>query len=165
MTSGSMEPQSARTLADAERAANAFMSWLEARAIVDSDNTDFQTEQIGAILMAETAEEMWDADESDELDSSKDITDREMQIISYVVRKGDITDADVPYYMVVRAARLDNGEEFQFSTGAIRLMTKIKWLGDHDELPAECVIRAIETSKGYSVLKLRRVSPRAVKAR
>lgn len=164
MTSGNLEPQATRTLADAERAAASFMNWLEARATVDSDNTDFQTEQIGAILMAETAEEMWDADESDELDSSKDITDREMSIISYVVRKGDIQDSEIPYYMVVRAARLDNGEEFQFSTGAIRLMTKIKWLGDHDLLPTDCVIRATETSKGFNVLKLRKISPRAVRA-
>jgi|SRR5215467_9381551 len=154
-----------RTLADATRAAESFLNWLDAKAQVDADSTEFQTEQIGAILLAETADEMWDADETDELESSKEIADREMSLISYTVRKGDIADADVPYYMVVRAARLDNGEEFMFSTGAIRLMTKIKWLGEHDELPAECVIKATDTSKGYQVLKLRKIAPRAIKGR
>lgn len=150
-----------------EKAANAFVRWLEARAESDAEiGNDFMSEQIGNILLAENTEEMWDADEIGSIQSSKDLIDTEMSIKAFRVRRGKVEyeNSDIPFFYVVEAAKLSDGEEFVFSTGAPLIMAKLKYAEDHKELPVECVIRASATSKG-SVLKLRKISERAVKVR
>lgn len=151
---------------DTVLAGNSFARWLEARAEAE-DTSGFMIEQIGNILLSDNEDEMWDADELDDTPSSKDIIDVEMSVMSFTVQKGQAQyeESILPYFMVVRAARLDTGAEFTFTTGAPLIMAKLKFLEDHRQLPAECAVRTGKTKKGYTVLKLRKVPGRAVKAR
>lgn len=151
---------------DAQKAANSFGRWLEARAERET-SAGFMEEQIGSILMAEDSEAMWDADDTSETESSKAIPDVEMSIDNFTVHRGQTEYGEglYPFFMIVRAYRLDNGEPIVFSTGAPLIMAKLKWMEDHGELPAQCVIRTAKTAKGYDVLKLRKLTERAVQGR
>jgi hypothetical protein len=66
-------------------------------------------------------------------------------------------------YLLVRAIRLDTGEEFIWNTSAPGLVSKLFWLEIHDKLPCECVIRSTDLGGGQAVLKLKPIPVRATK--
>lgn len=159
--SGKTVPQTPEILA-----ANQFYSYLEAKAASDENEpSDFMAQQVGAILTAGSSAEMWEADNGEGVANSLSMIDVEMAIYSFTVHKGQIeySEGSYPFFMVVHGARLSTGEEVVYSTGAPLIMAKLKYLEDHDELPAECVIRETQTRKGFRVLKLHKLSERPVK--
>ena len=158
---GKAVPESLR-----ERATQGFEAWLDRQAVLSENNSGaFMGEQVANILLADDTDEMWSADDIGDTASSREMPDVEMSVQSFTVHRGQLeySESTFPYFMIVQAARLDTGEEFVFSTGAPLIMAKIKWLDDHEELPAECVIKAATTRKGYTVLKLYKISERAVR--
>lgn len=150
------------------KATNSFYRKCEARADKDAEEFDaegFSAEQTGRIALAETEDEMWDADEGSETESSKELPDVEMEVHSFTVHHGqtDLNQGKFKFFFVVSASRLDNGAEFVWTTGVEKICIKLMWLEDHDALPAQCVIRAYKTSLGRERLALRPIAKRAVK--
>jgi hypothetical protein len=138
-----------------------------------SDDESFMSPMITSmekILQAESEEAMWDSDELDQT-GGRDLNDVEQQILEYDIkfsaRESDIKSAFVDshgrgMYLLIRSARLDNGEEFVWNTSAPLLVGKILWLSDHGKLPAQVVIRSTELGGGRKLLKLKPVPKRAI---
>jgi hypothetical protein len=123
------------------------------------------------ILTAESEEDMWEADELDQT-GGRDLGDIEQRILAYQIKYSMAMDSDIKsafidskgrgMYLLVRSARLDNGEEFVWNTSAPLIVGKILWLADRSKLPHECVIREVPLGGGRKVIKLKPVPRRAV---
>jgi hypothetical protein len=158
------------TQTEAKKMTNSFYMWCEKRAEEDQENFDvesFSEEQNAKILAATSVDEVWAATDPDEngTESSKEIPDVEMEVHGFTVRKGQAakSQGNFKYFFVVRAARLDTGEQMIWTTGVEKICITLKWFEDHEELPLQCVIRAYETSTGNERLLLRPIAKRAVK--
>jgi hypothetical protein len=146
-------------------AAEKFIEYLVRRAEIDGENRSFDVayQQVSSILVADTLEAMWDADERDAT-GGRDLVDVEQRIESFTVHpSSDQYKTALGHYMQVTSTRLSDGEQFTWDTSAPLLMGKLRWLESRELLPMECVIKGIVAGAG-TVLKLRPIPSRAVKA-
>jgi hypothetical protein len=143
-------------------------SYLQTRAHSDSaeESIGGGMQQIAEnVLAASTPEELWDADEGG-MPDGRDMADVEQRIIEFEVKKS--TDPEKTKemlggtFLIVRCARLDNGEEVIWNTSAPLLVTKIIQAERMSMLPLDAVIRATDLGGGKAVLKLRPVPKRTV---
>jgi hypothetical protein len=120
-------------------------------------------DQLDRILTAETDEEIWDADEGGTV-SGKDCEDVELRIFSFILSpSSDEYDAPLGVYALIKAQRLDTGEELTINTGSDKIIAKLRMFESRGSLPIDAVIRGQKTPKGR-MLKLRPVPKRAVPA-
>lgn len=146
-----------------------FVDFLNRRVETDADDFETAAAQLDRILSAQTLEDMWHADDF-ESTGGRDLVDVEMRILSFRVRKSDRFTSGIPagdgkrFYFLVTSARLDNGEEFVWNTGAPLILGKLRWLeaaGLLGKPESEAVIKGTDVADGQ-VLKLRNVPRRAV---
>jgi hypothetical protein len=146
---------------------------LGARATAEAENS-FDESSIDAILMAETEEEMWDADERGPL-GGRDL-EGVLQIIEQVEIKfsrdaGLSTPFKDPetgkgFYLILTSVRthfekkyrpdIGEGQKFVWNTSAPRVVAKIFWLESRGLLDGKRVyIDAVDLGAGQAVLKLK----------
>jgi hypothetical protein len=122
------------------------------------------------ILDASTEEEMWEADELGQT-GGRDLVDVEMEIRAYQVKWSERGDIDSPFrdresgrkmYLLIKSAKLENGDEIVWNTSAPLLVGKILWLADREMLPCQAVIRGTDLGAGQALLKLKPIPKRAV---
>jgi hypothetical protein len=137
-----------------------------------SDDATFVSPMLTSMLKimeATDVDEMWESDELDQT-GGRDLVDTELRILEYAVKFSTNVDIESEFidsrgrkmYLLIRSARLDNGEEFVWNTSAPLLVGKIFWLTDHNMLPMDAVIRGTELGGGKTVLKLKPIPKRAV---
>lgn len=139
-----------------------FIASLQRRADIEGGQLGAQVSasQMDKILIAETADEVWDADEGGTF-SGQDLVDVELRFLSLTIApSSDEFDASLGVYVNVKCMRLDSGEEIILNTGADKIITKLVRFESLGVLPVEGVIRAVKTPKG-SMLKLRPLPRRA----
>lgn len=136
-----------------------------------SDDSEFTSPMVTsfvAVTMAETEEEMWDADEFEQI-GGRDLEDLEQRILGYSVKFSNNQLINTPFidsqgrkmYLLVRSAKLENGDEFVWNTSAPLVVGKVLWLANHKRIPgAEVVIRG-RGPEGSRVLMLKPVPKRA----
>ncbi|SRR6266496_559036 len=149
---------------------NKLADYLQTRAHSDSEEESVGSGMEGIaekVLAATTLEELWDADEGG-MPDGRDMADVEQRIIEFEVRTSNDPDKAKAMlggtFLVVRSAKLEDGEEVIWNTSAPLLVTKIIQAERLDKLPLDCVIRATDLGGGKAVLKLRPVPKRATAA-
>lgn len=152
----------------------AFLVKMESEADI-SESDPGASPLIGsfqAILEAETEEEMWVADDLAQI-GGRDIRDVEQQILDFRVKRSsaqnDIQSTFIDsqgrgMYVLVTAVRLADGVQFTWNTSAPLVVGKLFWLAEREMLPHECVIRGTDIGGGQTVLKLKPIPARAIKA-
>lgn len=139
---------------------------MEATAEEDDFGSPMVTGMV-KILSAETEEEMWDADELDQT-GGRDLADVEQTLMAYTIKYSTNPTISSVFkdsqgrgmYLLIRSARLDNGEVFVWNTSAPLLVGKIMWLANREMLPYSCVIRARDLGGGQALLKLKKIPQR-----
>ncbi len=143
-----------------------FKDYMQQRAAIDGANLayDVAAAQVDKILTADGEEAIWEADALDQV-AGRDLIDVEQRIFYYTVHKSNRSDFETPWgvFVMVHAARLADGEEVIWNTGAPLIISKLRALEAGGFLPADAVIRGTPSSNG-TVLKLRPVPKRAVPA-
>jgi hypothetical protein len=140
-----------------------LVEYLSERAEAESSDRAYQVaaSQLERILSADTEEEFWDATTYVST-GGRDLEDVEMSVKSFSVHKGtDQFNSPLGHFIMVQAARLDNGAEFVWNTGSPLIIGQLRWLEAKQKLPADLVIKGTPTANG-TVLKLRPVPTRAV---
>jgi hypothetical protein len=148
-----------------------FADYMKNRATLDeSIDPNTAMDAISAnVLTAESEEELWDADEGS-LPGGDDVVGIEQRIFGFDVRASkDETKKNIRTgnaYLVIHAARLDNGHEFDWNTSSTLIVQKLialERLGAFsDGNYRDCVVKATTTGSGFEVLKLARIQPRAI---
>jgi hypothetical protein len=141
-----------------------FVEYLARRAQVDSEGRAFSVaaNQIDKLVTAETAEELWDADEGGVF-SGQDMVDVEIEIKAIGFGKSsDEYDAELGVFVSMECTRLDTGEDIIVNCGSPLVITKIRMFEQRDLLPIQGVLKATKTQKG-ALLKLRPLPVRAVR--
>jgi hypothetical protein len=152
-------------------------------AIMETASSRSAGEDINAILTADSAEEMWDADELDKYNAQK-LSGCDLQTTYFEVRFGDgNTEIDNPIfvdekgrqmYLLVHSFRITKehgedktvnlpevGEEFVWNTSARNIVGKLFWMLDHGwfdpgtKTPARFRIRGTKLTGGRSVEKIK----------
>jgi hypothetical protein len=143
-------------------------AYLQARAHAESADEPLSggMEAIQeAILSVQTPEEFWDSDEGG-MPNGQNLVDVEQTIIEFDVLTGKNTRIAKTSlggtYLVVRSARIDNGEEIIWNTSAPLLVTKLIQAERMSMIPLRCVIRATDLGGDTAVLKLKQIPARAV---
>lgn len=147
-----------------------YQQWVEGlkneaelTASFDSGN-DIAADIMAKILEAETLDDAFAAQDSG-LQNGKDFVDVEITVQDFELRPSDqkyLEKSTLGVYAKVTGARLDNGESFQFFTGApnvVALLWKARYA---DSLPLDCVIKAKETANG-ELLSLRPLPKRVIR--
>jgi hypothetical protein len=147
---------------------------MSGRAEMEAADGTVNYDNVNAILMAETEDDMWEADEQGQL-GGRDLAGITQRILSYEVKYGNaemegntifIDAQGHRMYLLVTAVRLSErsgkndrgpgpGEQFSWNTSAPRLVAKLVWLEQHDMFPADAVIEATDIGAGRAVLKLK----------
>jgi hypothetical protein len=153
------------------------MQKMSMTADIDSAESSGSTENtVEKIILAETEEEMWEADELG-LIGGRDLVDKEMSVRSFLIRYSTsrtapdgeaIQSAFVDnqgrgMYLLVTSTLLENGEEIVWNTSAPAIVSKLVWLHENSKLPMECVIRGKDLGAGKTYLSLKPVPKRAVR--
>lgn len=133
---------------------------------------------IEAILLADSEDEMWEADNRGPSVGGNKLNGVQMIMLSVEVKFSRSDDAmrsvfidpetKRPFYILVNAMRTDDdprylpeikgGDKFVFNTSAPRLVAKIIWLEQHGTLSDNVVmVEEIDLGGGQGVLKLHRV--------
>ena len=169
--SASNEPVTT-TESETQKAFQLMLNQMELAAT--SDDSEFTSPMVAsfvAIATADTEEEMWDADEFSQI-GGRNLEDVEQSILEYTVKFSSNQEIQSVFvdskgrkmYLLVRAARLTNGEEFIWNTSAPLVVGKILWLANHNRIPgAEVVIKG-KGPEGSRVLMLKPVPKRATRA-
>jgi hypothetical protein len=143
-----------------ERFIASLVRQAEANALIHGK--DVSLSQVDRILSAETAEEIWDADEGGTV-SGQDMIDVEIQILDFTpLPSADQYDTTLGVYANITAIRMDTGEDVIINTGADKIITKVAKFKSQGMLPIGAVIRGVTTAGGTTMLKLRPLPPRAV---
>jgi hypothetical protein len=150
------------------RPSERFKDYMQARAELDSDGLayDVAQSQMDKILTAESEQDIWDADQLSML-NAKSLVDVEQAIYSFTVHKSSRQDFETPLgvFVVVHAARMSDGEELVWNTGANLIITKLRAMEARgfvgEGKPLYAVVKATPATNG-DVLKLRPVPVRAV---
>jgi len=149
----------------ADRAIDRLKSQLELSASLENGNGVSGQEITAAVvermLTADSLDAAMEAQDAS-LPSGKALADVEMTVtgITVVTSDSKYTEHSLGYYLIVDAARLDNGKELRFAVGAPNVVTLLFRADNEGMLPLECVIRARETANG-ELLSLRRIPKRA----
>jgi hypothetical protein len=152
-----------------------FCRLLGSRATVEAEDSSFDETAIEAILLADTEDEMWEADNRGPIGGNK-LQGVEMQLLEVEVKfsrssgnemRSVFIDPETgrPFYILVTAVRIDDdprynpaikqNDKFVFNTSAPRLVSKIVWLEQHGILSETVVmVEGIELGGGQEVLKL-----------
>lgn len=160
-----------------------FCRLLGNRATVEMEDGSFDEGGIEAILLADSEDEMWEADNRGPIGGNK-LNGVQMVMLSVEVKfsrsgadamRSVFIDPETnrPFYILVNAMRTDNdprylpeikdGDKFVFNTSAPRLVAKIIWLEQHGTLSDNVVmVEEIDLGGGQGVLKLHRVRAAAV---
>ncbi len=150
-----------------------FCATMAGRASLESEESNADIGGIEAIIMAETEEEMWNADDRGVL-GGRDLAGVVMVVEDIQVKYSNREGLSSPFadpgsgkglYLLVTATRYDDpkytnkrpdikqGDKFQWNTSAPRLVTKLLWLEAHDRLHQNVTIEEIQLEVG-AVLKL-----------
>lgn len=150
-------------------------------ATIDEASGRMSGEDINPILLAETEDEMWDADELPRY-NAKMLSGCQLQILGFDVKYGTGTNEDIktPFvspdgkqmYLLVQAVRLNKagekkeyrlpevGQEFTWNTSARNIVGKLFWMLDHGWFdnghgPVNLRIEGTALQGGKSVEKLK----------
>lgn len=161
------------------RPADRMHSYMLDRAKLSSSfrGEDVMSGQAERILGAETEKEIWDADAGGVI-QMRDVPGLEVEIRTYepVVSNRDDIQGGHGYYISAEATvlggpeeiltknGLDVGMDITIQTGAPLAIAKLRAFEQKDLLPVQCVITAIPTASGNTVVKLRPLPKRTVKA-
>lgn len=171
----------------AEAAFLRLIQQMDTMATMDDGQPGTSGEDVGNILLAETEEDMWKADERGPL-GGRDLAGCELHVFGFEVKFGRarddiktifVTHAGKQMYLLVNACRISDsgaekdrlrlpevGESFQFNTSAPRIVAKLFWHLHHGNFDGgasvPCVIEAIDLGSGQAVIKLKPLSSRAV---
>lgn len=121
---------------------------------------DVSLSQIDKILAAETAEDIWEADEGGTI-SGQDAIDMEIEIMSFTVApSAEEYDATLGVFINIKARKMEDDEEIVINTGADKIIAKLAAFESKGLLPVEGVIRGVKTRNG-TMLTLRPLPRRA----
>jgi hypothetical protein len=153
-----------------------FSEYMQLRAKQDERDTGTADEAMNRIseklLTAETEADIWDADEGS-LPSAEDMVDIEQRIFGFdIVASKDEDKRNKRTgnaYLVVHAARLDNGEMVDWSTSSTLVVQKLIRFSQLSPNPyfldgkyLDAVVRSNTTNAGNEVYKLRPIPQRAI---
>lgn len=135
----------------------------------ESNDSSVAINMVERILTTDDESEMWAADDLVQI-GGRDLRDVEQRIMDVSIKFSNRDDITTPFkdengrkmFLLVRAVKLENGEEIVWNTGAPSLVAKLMWLIDHGKLPAEVVIKGVDLGSGQAFLKLKPVPRRAV---
>jgi hypothetical protein len=153
---------------------------MEQMASLDTDSARASRgEDVNAILLAETEEEMWVADEIPGF-NAKMMSGCDLHIIGFDVKYGSanvenpifVTSDGKQMYLLIQSARLNKsgekkelrlpevGEEFTWNTSARYIVAKMMWLLEHGYFdnghePVYARIQGTDLQGGKSVEKLK----------
>jgi hypothetical protein len=152
-----------------------FCATLAGRATMESEEKNVDYGSIEAIILAETEDEMWTADDRGPL-GGRDLAGVVQVIEDVQVKWSNSPTISSPFidpktekalYLLITSTRHDDskytgrrpdltqGEKFQWNTSAPRVVAKIMWLEGHDRLRQPVSIEATDIGGGQAVLKLR----------
>jgi hypothetical protein len=153
-----------------------FCRLLGSRATVEAEDSSFDETSIEAILLADSEDAMWDADNRGPIGGNKldgvQMVMQEVEVKFSRQSTGDnmrsvFVDPETgrAFYILVTAMRVDEdprylpevkgGDKFVFNTSAPRLVAKIIWLEQHGLLSDRVVmVEEIDLGGGQGVLKL-----------
>lgn len=159
-----------------------LISTMGEMAELESDTPGMGESSMEAILLAETEDEMWAADDRGPL-GGRDLAEVELEIHGFTVKRSRrnrddiktvfVDEAGHKMYLMVSATRISQsperpdiavGDLVEFNTSAPLLVLKLFWLRNHDKIPVECVIRGTDLGEGQTVLKLKPIPKRAQRA-
>lgn len=162
-----------RTMSPFER----FCVTMAGRATLESEEKSFDYGAIEAIIMAETEEEMWTADDRGPL-GGRDLAGLVQIVEDVQVKWSNSSTVDSAFkdpatgrnfYLLITSTRHDDakysgihpeihqGDKFQWNTSAPRVVGKLMWLEGHGKLAQPVTIESIDLGGGQQVLKLRAV--------
>jgi hypothetical protein len=137
---------------------------LQARADEASseefDSTAILAQQVTKIFAAETEEELDAADQGGTV-AGKDFTDIAFQVNGYRLERESKFTTDLGVFTWIDGTVKQGnkkgfaiGDPVTINTGAGLVIAKLEWYRAHNALPKTCVLKATETRKGNTVLKL-----------
>lgn len=137
---------------------------LQARAdeaeSTEVDRTAILAQQVSKIFSAETEEELDQADQGGTV-AGIDFTDIAIEIHGYRLERDSKFTTDLGVFAWIDATVMQAnkkgyavGEPITLNTGAGLVVAKLEWYRAHNALPKTCILKAAETRKGNSVLKL-----------
>lgn len=148
--------------------AEKFKRYMLHRAEAEGETMayDVAANQVGAIMAAAESGDIqgiWDADALG-MTNAQSLEDVEQHIESYTVHKSTDDSMETPWgiFIIVKATRMDTGEDIIWNTGAPLIISKLRAFEAVGAFPLEAVIRGTKASKGR-VLKLAPVPARVVK--
>jgi hypothetical protein len=142
-----------------------FANYMTNRATQDKSDNPKGMDSILERMLTVDDEDIWDSDEGG-VPAAKDMVNIEHRIFGFDIYESK--DAEISNkslgntYLIVHAARLDTGEEYDYNTSAPLLVVKLVRLFQADKLPVNAVIRATDLGGGKMVLKYRPVPTRAI---
>jgi|SRR5581483_899080 len=146
-----------------EKFVNAIRLEAEMADQID-EGQNIAADVIGRILEAESLDEAFAAQDAG-LQNGKDFVDVEIIVNDFLVRTSDSKynkEGSLGVYVRVSGARLDNGESFQFFTGAPNVVALLWKARNEEKLPLECKIQSKETANG-ELLTLRPLPKRVIR--
>lgn len=161
------------TQPDANRPSYRFKAWVQQQAQNDSDDSwEITARQLDKMLMAETLEDIMDADDAG-THQGRDLVDFEFEVPNQQFRYApSAPEFDAPldaYFQFTaialadyEAERIKVGEEVLISTGAPLVIGKLRTLQANGLLPRKFIMKGSTTPGGKTVLKLRPAPNRAV---
>jgi hypothetical protein len=144
---------------------------------MESEEKNVDYGSIEAIIMAESEDDMWIADDRGPL-GGRDLAGVVQVIEDVQVKWSTSPTTSSPFidpqsgrglYLILTSTRQDDakysgilpnllqGEKFQWNTSAPRVVAKVMWLEGHDRLHQPVAIEAIDIGGGQFVNKLRPV--------
>lgn len=155
------------------RPADRFRAYMAQRAAAESAQSgeDVAANQIGKIVEAETADDIFDAVAGGTI-QARDVVGLEVEIQSMRMQESDRYEGS-PYYAnldvsviggpveVLRRADLQVGATAVLQTGAEIIIAQVRQAEAKGLLPLRAVIAGSETSSGFTVLKLGRMPERS----
>lgn len=158
------------------RPADRFRAYMAQRAAAESAQSgeDVAANQIGKIVEAETADDIFDAVAGGTI-QARDVVGLEVQILSMRMQESDRYEGS-PYYAnldvtvlggpreVLTRASLTVGASAVLQTGAEIIIAMVRQAEAKNLLPLDAVIAGTETSSGFTVLKLARMPERSTRA-
>lgn len=169
MTAGKSVPEKAQAEGQVSRQTpfEKFVSAIRLEAeMADQidEGTNIAADVVSRILEAESLDEAFAAQDAG-LKNGKDFVDVEIVVQDFLVRTSETKynkEGSLGVYVRVSGARLDNGESFQFFTGAPNVVALLWKARNDNHLPLECRIQSKETANG-ELLTLRPLPKRVVR--
>lgn len=137
-----------------------FVEYLQRRMVADKDGNDAFTiaaRQLDKMFTAETAEEIWDADEGGTI-AAKDYIGKIVRIRGYRVMEStnEEYDAALGAWILIDCVNLENLEEVMLNTQSPLIIGKLRAFEAKNLLPIDAQIDSTKTTAGNDVLRLKR---------